>query len=30
MFNGVKNLPNVHFENFETFRDKLGKYFKLR
>ena len=27
MFNGVKNLPNVHFENFETFRDKLGKYF---
>ena len=27
MYNGVKTLSNVHFENFEVFRNKLNKYF---
>ena len=27
MYNGVKTLSNIHFENFEVFRNKLNKYF---
>lgn len=27
MYNGVKNLPNVHFEDTEVFRNKLEKHF---
>ena len=27
MYNGVKTLSNIHFENFEVFRNKLDKYF---